>query len=71
MVKNEAYAWALKEARESRSQKSIHHVSVEDWARRATERFGVPVIGNSLRHKLRKGNNELQNPGPSSTIGDE
>jgi hypothetical protein len=39
--------------------------------RQVTERFDVPVIGNSLYHKLRKGDKELMKPGPGITIGDE
>jgi hypothetical protein len=31
----------------------------------------VSVIGESLRHKLRKGDNELMKPGPGLVIGDE
>jgi hypothetical protein len=37
MVKNEAYAWALREASENRRDTATtSHVSMEDWARRAT-----------------------------------
>jgi hypothetical protein len=37
MVKNEAYAWAFREASENRRDTATaSHVSVEDWARRAT-----------------------------------
>jgi hypothetical protein len=35
------------------------------------ERCDVLVIGDSLCHKLRKGDKELTKPGPSLTIGDE
>jgi hypothetical protein len=44
---------------------------LEDWARQATENFGVLVISESLHHKLRKGDKELMKPGPSIAIGDE
>jgi hypothetical protein len=44
---------------------------VEDWARRATERFGVPAIGDSLCHDLRKGKKDLMKPGPGLAIGNE
>jgi hypothetical protein len=37
MVKNEAYAWELREASENRRDTATtSHVSVEEWARRAT-----------------------------------
>jgi hypothetical protein len=68
MVKNEAYAWALRETSENRRDATTSHVSVEDWERRATLRFGVPVIGDYLHHKLRKGNKELMKPGPGLAI---
>jgi hypothetical protein len=72
MVKNEAYEWAIREASEIRKDTATtSHVSVEDWALRATERFGVLVIGDSLHHKLRKGDKELMKPGPSLAIGNE
>jgi hypothetical protein len=72
MVMNEAYAWALREASENRRDTATEiHVSVVDWARRETEICGVLVIGDSLRHKLGKGDKELIKPGPSLAIGDE
>jgi hypothetical protein len=72
MVKNESYAWTLREVSENkRDTATTSHVSVEDWARRATERFGVLVIGDYYRHKLRKGDKELMKPGPRLAIGDE
>jgi hypothetical protein len=71
MVKNEAYAWALREVSENRRDATTIHVSVEDWARGATARFGVPVIGDSLRHKLHKGDKEPMKPGPGLAIGNE
>jgi hypothetical protein len=37
MVKNEAYAWALREVNENRRDTATtSHVCVEDWERRAT-----------------------------------
>jgi hypothetical protein len=64
--------WALREAGENRRDTATtSHVSVEDWTRQATYIFDVLVIGDSLRHKLRKGDKELMKPGPSLAIGDE
>jgi hypothetical protein len=72
MVNNEAYAWVLREASENRRDNATtSHVSVEDWACWATERFSVLVIGDSLRHKLRKGEKKLMKTGPSLAIGNE
>jgi hypothetical protein len=71
MMKNYTYAWALREASENRRDTATtSHVSVEDWARWATYICGVLVIGDSLSHKLRKGDIELIKPGPSLAIGD-
>jgi hypothetical protein len=71
MVKNEAYIWALREVSENRRDATTSQVYVEDWARRETEIFGVPVIGNSFCHKLHKGNKELMNPGYGLAIGNK
>jgi hypothetical protein len=61
VVKNDDYAWGLKDATTSQ-------VYVEDWARQEKERFGVPVIGTSLSHKLCKGDKELMKPGPGLSL---
>jgi hypothetical protein len=46
-------------------------LSGEEWARRASERFDFQVRGNTRRHTMRRGDTELQRPGPTCTIGDD
>jgi hypothetical protein len=70
-LKNEAHVWALREIEESKRLANGRQLSVEEWARRASERFDFQVRGDTLRHMMRRGDTELQRPGPTCAIGDD
>jgi hypothetical protein len=70
-LKNEAHVWALREIEDSKRLAKGRQLSVEEWARRASERFDFQVRGDTLRHMMRRGDTELQRPGPTCAIGDD
>jgi hypothetical protein len=70
-LKNEAHVWALREIEDSKKVAKGRHLSVEEWAQRASERFDFQVLGDTLRHMMCRGDTELQRPGPTCAIGDD
>jgi hypothetical protein len=69
--KNEAHVWELREIKDNKKVAKKRQLSVEEWARRASGRFDFQVRGNTLRHMMRRGDTELQRPGPTCAIGDD
>jgi hypothetical protein len=68
-LKNESHAWALREIEDNKKVAKGRQLSVEEWARRASERFDFQVRGDTLRDMMRRGDTELQQPGPTCAIG--
>jgi hypothetical protein len=69
-LKNEAHVWAIREIKDNKKASKRRQLYVEEWARRASERFDFQVRGNTLRHMV-CGDTNLQWPGPTCAIGDD
>jgi hypothetical protein len=70
-LKNEAHVWEFRKIKDNKKASKMRHLSVEEWARMASERFYFQVLGDTLRHVMRRGDTELQWPGPTCAIGDD
>jgi hypothetical protein len=71
LLKNEAHVWALREIKDNKKAAKRRHLSVEEWAQMASERFDFQVGNDTLHHMKRRCDTVLQRPGPTCTIGDD
>jgi hypothetical protein len=70
-LKNEAHLWALREIKDNNKAAKRRQLYVEEWVRRASERFDFQVRCDTLHHMICGGDTELQRPGPTCAIGDD